>query len=158
MKKEKKKIILRSIAGFPLGLAIGYSISIVTSLIWANGYYSPCVPELIDRMGSEINAVVVQALLCGVLGMGFAASSFIWEREDWGIAKQTGVYFLIVSVIMMPVAYATYWMEHSVKGALSYFGMFALIFAIVWMTQYIRAKRSVAKMNQVLGKRRDDTF
>lgn len=152
----KKKIFLRSISGFPLGLAIGYLISIIISLIWADGYYSPCVPELAVMMGREINAVLLQAFFCGILGMGFAASSAIWEIEDWGLVKQTGIYFLTVSVIMMPIAYAMYWMEHSLKGVVSYFGIFAFIFAVVWIVQYIRAKHNVKKMNETLCKRWDN--
>jgi len=31
-----------------------------------------------------------------------------------GIAKQTGIYFLILSLTMFPIAYITHWMEHSV--------------------------------------------
>ena len=73
----KKKIILRAALGFPIGIAIGHLITIFISLVWANGYYAPCVPELIDVMGSEIYAVILQALLCGLLGIGFAASSLI---------------------------------------------------------------------------------
>lgn len=151
----KKKIFLRSISGFPLGLALGYLITIIISLIWANGYYSPCVPELAVMMGSEINAVLLQALLCGILGMGFAASSVIWEMENWGIVKQTGIYFSIVSAIMMPIAYATFWMEHSLKGVLSYFGIFAFVFALVWVVQYTRGRHNVKKMNEALYKRQD---
>lgn len=146
----KKKIFLRSILGFPLGLAIGYVISIIISLIYSNGDYTPCEPTLITMMGNEINAVMLQALLCGILGMGFAASSVIWEIENWGIIKQTGIYFLIVSLIMMPIAYVTYWMEHSFKGVLSYFGIFVLIFVIIWIIQYTIIRRHVKKMNEAL--------
>lgn len=147
----KKKIILRSISGVPLGLAIGYLITIVISLIWADGCYAPCVPELAAIMGSEINAVSVQALLFAILGMGFGGCSVIWEIEDWGIVKQTGIYFLIVSVIMMPIAYVTYWMEHNLSGILSYFGIFVLIFAVVWVIQYGRAKHNVKRMNEKMA-------
>ena len=115
----KKKIILRLALGFPIGVTIGQIISIVISLIWAKGNYAPCVPELAVAMGNEINAIILQTILCGLLGMGFAASSVIWEVEHWGITKQTGIYFLIVSIIMMPIAYFTYWMEHSIAGFLS---------------------------------------
>ena len=144
----KKKILLRAISGLPIGLSIGYLITIVISLIWADGYYTPCVPALAETTGSEINAVILQALLCAILGMGFGGCSVIWEIEDWGIAKQTGIYFLIVSLIMMPVAYITYWMEHSFWGVVSYFGIFAFIFAIIWAIQYVRAKRNIKKMNE----------
>ncbi len=146
----KRKIILRSILGFPIGIAIGYLITIFISLGWANGYYSPCVPELIFAMGSEINAVVLQAFLCGLLGAGFAASSVIWEIENWGIIKQTGIYFIITSVIMLPIAYCVYWMEHSIVGIFSYFGIFALIFAFIWMIQFVIGKHNVRRMNENL--------
>lgn len=144
----KKKIMLRAISGLPIGLSIGYLITIVISLIWADGYYASCVPALAETMGNEINAVILQALLCAILGMGFGGCSVIWEIEDWGIAKQTGIYFLIVSLIMMPIAYVTYWMEHSFWGIVSYFGIFAFIFAIVWAIQYGRAKHNVKKINE----------
>ena len=146
----KKKIVLRSILGFPIGIAIGYLITIFISLGWANGYYSPCVPELISAMGNEINAVVLQALLCGLLGTGFAASSVIWEIEKWGIIKQTGIYFIIISVIMLPIAYFAYWMGHSIVGLFSYFGIFVLIFAFIWIIQFVIGKHNVRRMNENL--------
>ncbi len=146
----KKKIFLRSILGFPIGIAIGYWITICISLVWANGYYSPCVPELISVMGNEIRAVVLQALLCGLLGAGFAASSVIWEVENWGLTKQTGIYFLITSLTMLPIAYFAYWMEHSVAGLLRYFGIFVLIFAMMWILQFAIGKHNVRRMNESL--------
>ena len=112
----KKKVFLRGLIGFPVGISIGYIITILISLIWGKGYYSPCVPELAVIMGSEIKAVMLQAFLCGLLGIGFGSASVIWEIEEWGLVKQTGIYFLIISLVMLPVAYFTYWMEHSIKG------------------------------------------
>lgn len=152
----RKEIVQRGILGFPLGLAIGYLITIVISCIWAGGYYSPCIPELIAVMGNEINAVLLQALLCGILGSGFGAASVIWDMEDWGIVKQTGIYFLIVSVIMMPIAYVTHWMEHSLKGFFIYFGVFLIIFIIIWIVQYLIAKESVRQLNETLCKKQED--
>ncbi len=151
----KKRIILHSILGFPIGIAIGYLITIFISLVWANGYYSPCVPELISAMGNEINAVVLQAFLCGLLGTGFAASSAIWEIENWSIIKQTGIYFIIISVIMLPIAYFAYWMEHSIVGVFSYFGIFVLIFASIWIIQFVIGKHNVRRMNKNLHNIKD---
>ena len=152
----KKKIIKRSLLGFPLGITMGYLITILISLGWANGYYSPCVPELISLMGNEINAVIFQTILCGILGVGFAASSVIWEMDSWSIVKQTGIYFSIISVIMLPIAYFAYWIEHSVVGFFIYFGIFALIFAIMWITQVVIGKHNVRKMNEKLFQAKDN--
>ena len=147
----KKKIVIRSLLGFPIGIAVGYLITIFISLVWADGYYSPCMPELISAVGNEINAVILQTVLCGVLGTGFGAGSVIWEMDDWSIVKQTGVYFLIVSVIMLPIAYFTYWMEHSVVGFLFYFAVFLLIFVIIWIVQFMIGKHNVRRMNEKLS-------
>lgn len=146
----KKKIILRSILGFPIGIAIGYLITVFTSLGLAGGYYAPCVPELISAMGNEINAVILQTLFCGLLGTGCAASSVIWEIENWSIVKQTGIFFIIISVIMLPIAYFLYWMEHSIVGFFSYLGIFVLIFAVIWIIQFAIGKHNVRKMNENL--------
>ncbi|HJC80586.1 MAG: DUF3021 domain-containing protein [Lachnospiraceae bacterium] len=151
----KKQILLRGMLGFPLGLAMGYLITIFISLTVSDGRYYPCVPELAAVMGNEINAVLLQAVLCGILGAGFGACSVIWQIESWGILKQTGIYFSIISVIMLPTAYVSYWMEHSLKGILSYFGIFVLIFATVWIVQYAAARHNVRKMNETLYSRRD---
>ena len=148
----KKKVLLRIVMGLPIGIAIGYLITIAISLVFADGYYSPCVPELIDTMGNEINAVVIQALLCGILGSGFGAISLIWENESWSIVKQTGLYFLSASLIMLPVAYFTHWMEHSVTGFISYFGIFAFIFAVIWIIQFVIGKHNINKINISLHK------
>lgn len=146
----KRKIMARFIWGVPVGIAIGYMITIFVSLVWADGYYSPCMPELVASMGNEIRAVMLQALLCGVLGGGCAAGSVIWEIEDWSVVRQTGVYFLVICVVMMPTAYFMYWMEHSVAGFFSYFGIFVLLFALIWILQFMLGKRDVKKLNENL--------
>lgn len=146
----KKKILFRILWGFPSGIALGQIITILTSLVFGDGGYYPCVPELISMAGSEIGAVALQAFLCGILGAGFAAASVIWEIESWGLVKQTGIYFLVVSAVMLPIAYANFWMEHSLKGVLSYLGIFVLIFAVIWVIEYAVVWWNVKKMNRSL--------
>ncbi len=152
----KKRMIMRGALGMPIGVTISYFISIFTSLIWAEGYYSPCVPELVSFMGNEINAVILQTALSGFLGIGFGASSVIWELEELSMIKQTGVYFLVSSVIMLPSAYFMYWMEHSLMGFLSYFGLFALIFFCIWAVAFFSGKYYVKRMNDSLSQMKND--
>lgn len=143
----KKQVILRGLLGFPLGIALGYLITVVVSLLYGGGYYSPCVPALVESMGSEIGAVVLQTALCGLLGTVFAAGSVIWEMESWSIAKQTGLYFLLTALAMLPIAYFAHWMEHSVLGFASYFGFFIAIFVVVWLAEYSVLKRKIRDLN-----------
>jgi hypothetical protein len=149
----KKQIFLRGLLGVPLGIAIGYFITIVNSLTIGNGSYSACVPSLVDTFGSEIEAVVFQAVLMGVLGACFGAASLIWEVESWSIAKQTGIYFLVSSLAMFPIAYFTEWMEHSILGFLIYFGIFVAIFIVVWVLQYFIWRKKIDQFNEKIKNR-----
>ena len=143
----KKKIMKRIWIGLPVGIAMGYIITLIISACIGDGTFYSVAPELTEKMENELNAVILQTVLCGVLGVGFAAASMIWELDSWSLAKQSGVYFLVIGVILLPIAYVTNWMQHSVVGFLSYIGIFVGIFAVVWLSQYLCWKQRIKKMN-----------
>ena len=105
------------------------------------------MPSFVTAVGSELGAVALQTLLCGILGAASAASSLVWAA-DWSLLKRTVANFLLLSGAMLPIAYVTGWMEHSVKGFLLYFAAFTLIFALIWLCQYLALKRRIKKINQ----------
>lgn len=143
----KKKMIQRGLLGFPLGIAIGFVITVIISMCIGDGSFYPVTPELIDTMKNELNAVILQTILCGILGTGFAMASVIWEIDSWSLAKQSGIYFAIVCVTLFPIAYITNWMKHNAIGILSYVGIFVAISVITWLVQYFVWKRKVKRMN-----------
>ncbi|HHX13482.1 MAG TPA: DUF3021 domain-containing protein, partial [Clostridiales bacterium] len=81
--------------------------------------------------------------------------SAIWEMEHWSIARQTGIYFAITAVVMMPIAYFMRWMEHSVSGFLSYFGIFIIIFIVFWAVSYLVWRDRIKKMNRGIETKRE---
>lgn len=144
----KKKVIVRALLGFPLGVFIGYTITILSSAIFAQGYYAAVVPALIEECGSEIAAVILQYVLAGILGAACAASSVVWKIENWSFLRQTVIHFLIISFSMLPIAYFTHWMEHSLLGILSYFGIFIGAYAVIWIILFIVWKKKINAMNR----------
>ena len=150
--KIKQKMIQRGLLGFPLGIAIGFVITVIISMCIGDGSFYPVNPELIDTMKNELNAVILQTILCGILGTGFAMASVIWEIDSWSLAKQSGIYFSIACVTMFPIAYITNWMKHNAIGILSYVGIFVAIFVITWLVQYFVWKRKVKRMNDGVRK------
>ena len=143
----KKKMMKRMWIGLPVGIAMGYIITLIISACIGDGAFYPVAPEFAEKMGNELNAVILQTVLCGVIGVGFAAASVIWELDSWSLAKQSGVYFLVIGIILLPIAYVANWMQHSVVGFLSYIGIFAGIFFAVWLSQYLCWKQRIKKMN-----------
>ena len=149
----KKEFVLRVFIGLLGGIVISYLITIGISLAISDGSYYPCVPNLIERFGNEVTAIIIQTVLSAVLGAGFAGSSIIWEMDEWSLLKQTSIYFGIVYVLMMTIAYICEWMDHSVNGVLSYFGIFFAIFIVVWIVQYLIWKVRVSKIKEGIQKK-----
>ena len=146
----KKEMIRRGLHGIPQGIAIGYVISIIISLIEGSGTYQAVVPDLATQLNSEILAIVVQMIFTAVVGGGFAAASVIWEIDEWSILKQTGVYFCVISLMLLPISYFLHWMERSVGGFIIYFGIFIVLFLVIWIIQYLFWKKRINKINDKL--------
>ena len=56
-----KKILLYAAQGAPVGLAIGYAITILVSFFWGGGEYLAVMPPLAEAVGSEAAAVAAPA-------------------------------------------------------------------------------------------------
>lgn len=117
-------------------------------MIIGDGSFYPVNPALLNKMGSELNAVLFQTVISGIMGTGFAMASMIWEIDSWSIAKQTGVYFAIASVLMFPLSYIANWMPHSLAGILSYVAIFVAMFIVIWLLQYFIVKRNIKDLNE----------
>lgn len=145
-----KKIISLGSFGFISGVFIGYLISIVTSLVWGDGYYLPVMTSFAEAFKNEISAVTLQFILFGILGSAFSVGSLVWEIENWSILKQTLIHFCISSVAMLPIAYICQWMEHSISGFLSYMLIFIILYAAIWFIQYNIWKKKITEINKKL--------
>ena len=148
----KKKILIRAFLGSLIGIVINYLITIVISAVVGDGTFYPCVPSFTERYGNEVTAVIVQTILSAFLGGGFSMASLIWEMDDWSLLKQTGVYFAIITILMMTVAYICEWMEHSLRGVLAYFRIFFAIFVVIWVIRYMSWKIRISKIKEKLIK------
>ncbi len=144
----KKELIKRCLLGAPLGLAISTIITIAISLSVGDGRYHAVVPSLAQDLGSEINAVVLQALLSMVYGAAWAGASVIWDAERWSLLKMTLVHLLVTSLATFPIAYFARWMPHSTTGIVLYIGIFVAIYAGIWFSQYGAMKKKIRAMNE----------
>lgn len=142
-----KKAFLRSLLGAPLGLAIGYLITIIISLIAGKGAYLAVATMLEQAVGSELKAVAIQAVVVTLYGMMWAGTSVFWEMENWSILRQTITHLLVASLTTLPIAYFMGWMDRSLKGFLVYFGIFFAIYLVIWLSQYSAMKKRVGQIN-----------
>ncbi len=143
----KKKVILRSLMGAPIGLSISFIITLIISIIINQGEYYPVVPQLESLCGSELNAVVIQTVCSLIYGAIFGGASAIWETDNWSLLKQTVLHCLVISVSSLPIAYGMYWMPHSFWGIAGYIAIFFFIYFFIWFTQYFAMKKRIQALN-----------
>lgn len=143
----KKRIMLRCLAGAPMGLALSTMITIVISFTVGDGRFYAVVPELAADCGTEINAVLLQAICSLLYGAAWAGASVIWEIEQWSMLRQTTIHLIVGSLATFPIAYFMRWMDHSILGILAYFGIFLGIYFVIWVSQYYATKRRIQQIN-----------
>lgn len=147
----KKKLLLRSLIGAPIGVTISLIITIIFSLCMGHGEYFPAPHELIDWCGGNATTAVIVQFICALLiGAICAGSSVIWEIEKWSLLKQTLVQLVIISVPFFGIGFVMNWMPHYLYGALGYIGAFIGMYVVMWLSIYFSIKAKIKKMNKRL--------
>lgn len=143
----RKKLWTRCLLGAPLGLALSCAITIGISLTIGDGTYYAVAPALIADCGSELNAVVWQAVCSLLYGAALAGATLVWEKENWSLLRQTVTHLCVCSAAVFPIAWLMRWMGRDVAGALAYFGAFFGAYLLIWLIVYALTKRRVRQMN-----------
>ena len=146
----KKKILIRSLLGAPIGVTVSLIITIIFSLSMGHGEYFPAPHELIDWCGNEVTAVIVQIICSLFVGAVCGGSSVFWEIEKWSLLKQTAVHFAVLAVPFFGVGYVMNWLPHHLYGALGYIGGFIAVYVIMWCSIYFSIRSKIKKMNKQL--------
>lgn len=148
----KKNVILRLILGATAGVFISLLITIIISYTMGDGKFYPVVPELVNDMGNEINAVTLQTLLSLLYGAVWGLASLIWENEKWSLLKQTIANFTLTTSATIIVAFTLRWMIRSVVGVLGYLFIFVAVYFLIWISIYLVNKKKVKEINKKLSK------
>ena len=143
----KKEFVKRALIGAPVGVLICVLISIIISYSVNDGSYYAVAPGLTALCGTVTNAVAVQTICVLVYGGIMAGASVIWDNERWSLLRQTVVHLVVCSAATLPIAYFMHWIEHSVLGVLSYYGIFVATYFFIWLSSYSANKRRVQQMN-----------
>lgn len=153
----KTKLLKRVLLGFPLGVFINTTITLLISLGAGGGAYWAVVPQLTQQVGSEVGAVALQYLLSGILGAACCGGSVVWEMESWSLLRQTLVHYCIIAGSMFPIAWLAWWMPHTLPGALLYFAIFLAIYAVIFLSMFLYWRQRVRQMNTCLQNNRKTT-
>ena len=132
------------ILGFLLGAAIGNLIA------WFFGSYVSSV--LVARIGSVPAAILVQSLVSGLYGSFALAGTLFYDIEQWSLTRSSVMHFLVIAVLYVPAAMFLGWAD-SATEILIVEGILLVAYFIIWLVIYLRYKKEVRSLNEMLNKR-----
>jgi hypothetical protein len=132
------------ILGFLLGAAIGNLIA------WFFGSYVSSV--LVARMGSVPAAILVQSLVSGLYGSFALAGTLFYDIEQWSLTRSSVMHFLVIAVLYVPAAMFLGWTD-SATEILIVEGILLVAYFIIWLVIYLRCRKEVRSLNEMLNKR-----
>lgn len=147
-----KEIIKRASLGFMIGVFIGETILIFESLLAGNGNFYPISTYLSAHTNTELNAVIIQYFLFGIIGTTFASSTVIFELDNWSLLAQTVLHFVITSVVMYISGFLCGWFPHTTSSTILWFVIFIIIYVIMWISFTIYYRKKTESINESLKK------
>lgn len=148
-----KKALLRGLMGAPIGVTISFAITVVSSLRFGGGAYSPVVPAMTQAMGAESVAVAAQFGLTLLMGFVFALASCIWEVERWSLLFQTLLHFCTIAPVTLFIAWVCHWADYTLGGLWGYFGIFTVIYTVIYLVETLNARSKIRRANEKLSGR-----
>ncbi|PEA52856.1 permease [Bacillus pseudomycoides] len=121
-----------------MGMAMFYSL-LFLGIGYANGM------ETIETRTLLINLVVAN-----IIGIIFSIASFVFEREEWSLLKQTIIHFVILLGTFLPVAVWLGWIPNHVSSILICIGIFIFVYFIIWFAMTIYWKKKIEGLNNQL--------
>ena len=148
MKNEiKKQMLIRGFGSMPTGIAVGFLIPLVISIVRGSGQYIACSPALSQAMGSEVNGVILQVICTALLGASFGLTSTVYMVEHWSLFRQALTYFLINGVVIKIVAIICKWVDFSILSVIGFLIQYAIAFVIIWFIIYLVNYKNIRDMN-----------
>lgn len=84
-----KQLVKSGLIGATAGIALSYIAAIVMSLWLQLGYFQAFPTTLPERVGGEMNAVLLQTAVCMLLGAGIGVAWRLMRRKGWLLRKRT---------------------------------------------------------------------
>ena len=154
-----KTAMKRGALSFPIGIGLSQLVNILISLGLGHGGYLSVLPDFAARFPNELTAVIVQALLTGVLSFTFAASSVFFSVDRWSFLRQCAAHFAVTAAVWLPVVWLV-WIPRTSPAFRSLVIVsinFVLVYAITWGAQVAVNRRTAKAINEKIQSEETDS-
>lgn len=98
----------------------------------------------------EVKTLLVYLGTANIVGLIFSLASFVFEKEEWSILKQTMIHFIILLGTFLPIAIWIGWVPNHLVPILICIGSFIVVYFMIWLTMTIYWKKKIEDLNNEL--------
>lgn len=98
----------------------------------------------------EVKTLLAYLVTANMVGLIFSFASFVFEKEEWSILKQTTIHFIILLGTFLPIAIWIGWVPNHLVPILICIGSFIVVYFIIWLTMTIYWKKKIEDLNNEL--------
>lgn len=146
-----KRLWMRALLGFPLGVCAGYLLMILYSLILTPYQYTPLLPIFESMVENSLAAIVLQTLLCGCLGCFTTSFVTLFEKETWSNGKAILCHSLATCLMLMGSGFVLCVTSLSIQSLIVWVIMLFLLLLIIYTYMYHHVKKDIAYLNRQLS-------
>lgn len=153
-----KKSVSRGVVSFALCVTVNIIVLMIKTMstvkMTGDAQAMPeLVPEYAAFFDNPFMALMVQTLLCGLIGFAFGCCSVIMEIAKWSMVRQAAVHFLLTACVWVPVSVFCWGLGRYLISFVSVFLSMVFTYTVVWTCQIIICRREVARINAQLMQR-----
>lgn len=153
-----KKSVSRGVVSFALCVTVNIIVLMIKTMstvkMTGDAQAMPeLVPEYAAFFDNPFMALMVQTLLCGLIGFAFGCCSVIMEIAKWSMVRQAVVHFLLTACVWVPVSIFCWGLGRYLISFISVFLSMVFTYTVVWTCQIIICRREVARINAQLMQR-----
>ncbi len=153
---DEKRIILKSIIGFIMGIVVGLLITAIASMFGENKEIVIVSPEFAQSIGNTALAFVIQSVLTGMLGVAGYGGSELYRIESWSLLRSTLTHFILVISLFFVIAFTLKWIDiGDIPTMLIMLGSYIAVYFIIWLVSYLKVNHQVRDINTGLEKMKD---
>jgi len=98
----------------------------------------------------ETKTLLTHLVTANIVGLIFSFASFVFEKEEWGILKQTIIHLIILLGTFLPTAIWVGWVPNHLVPLLICTGSFIVIYFIIWFAMTMYWKKKIEGLNNSL--------
>lgn len=145
-----KKIVFRALGGIQSGVATGLLISVGISYFLDLSDYYPAPPRFVTQFDNQVQALIASILIWAAIGGVFSCTHLIFTEVDWSITKMTLAHFMVTYSLFLPLSILAGWYPISTIDIVIFTIYFIVIYLIIWIISMIKARKDIAKINDIL--------